>query len=132
MLSCTLLSCFLHGAMRLRHASHVRVLAWDLAIVIECLPMVPFEPIESVSKVSDSKNSFLASYHIFKESRRSISPSCLEFAPGKVKAFLPTNIASIILQAHLLFRHQTSFRQISLHCPLKSTEHYCPRSCPVV
>lgn len=45
-----LMSCFLYGSLRLRPARYARVLAWDLAIVLEGLSMVPFEPIESVTE----------------------------------------------------------------------------------
>lgn len=45
-----LVSCFLHGTLRLRPATQARVLAWDLAVVLERLSLVPFKLIVSISK----------------------------------------------------------------------------------
>lgn len=41
-----MVSRFLHAALRLRPASHTRVLTWDLAIVL-----APFEPIKTLKTV---------------------------------------------------------------------------------
>jgi len=69
------------------------VLAWDQAIVLEGLSGVPFEPLESVSeKCLTFKTIFLLAISFLKRVRDlqalSFSPTCLEFAPGMVKAFL--------------------------------------------
>ncbi len=44
-----LVSCFLHGTLRLRPAARTRVPTWDLAIVLQDLSLAPFEPLEEVS-----------------------------------------------------------------------------------
>lgn len=41
---------FLHGTLRMRPAAQVRILAWDLAVVLEGLSLTPFEPLDSYSK----------------------------------------------------------------------------------
>ena len=45
-----LITHFLRGLLRLRPATRTRVLAWDLAIVLEGLSRAPFEPLDSVSE----------------------------------------------------------------------------------
>ena len=84
-------------------------------IVLEGLSVAPFEPLESVSeKFLTFKTIFLLAISSLKRvgdlQALSVSPTCLEFAPGMVKAFLypkqgyvpkvPTNIPRpIVLQA---------------------------------
>lgn len=108
-----LVSRFLHDAMR--PASHARVPAWDLVVVLEGLSMAHFEPIESVlDKFLMLKTAFLCVFTSLKRigdlQALSVASSCLEFYLGRVKAFLlprlgymptvPTNIAhSVLLQA---------------------------------
>lgn len=41
---------FLHGTLRMRPAAQVRILAWDLDMLLEGLSMSPFEPLDSYSK----------------------------------------------------------------------------------
>lgn len=43
-----LVSNFPHSALRLRPATHTRVPVWDLAVFLEGLSAIPFEPIEEV------------------------------------------------------------------------------------
>jgi hypothetical protein len=45
-----LITRFLRGTLRLRPATCTRVLAWDLAIVLEGLSGAPFEPLDLVSE----------------------------------------------------------------------------------
>lgn len=90
-----LVSRFLHDAMR--PASHARVLAWDLVVVLEGLSMAHFEPIESVlDKFLMLKTSFLCVFTSLKREGDlqvlSVASSFLEFALGRVKAFLPPRI----------------------------------------
>ncbi len=110
-----LVSCFLRGTLRLRPAARTRVPTWDLAIVLQGLSMASFEPLEEVpAKFLTLKALFLLSISSLKRiedlQALSVAPSCLEFAPGMVKAFLhsrpgyvpkdPANVARlIILQA---------------------------------
>ncbi len=39
---------FLRSALRLKPATHTRILAWDLTVVLEILCRALFEPIEEV------------------------------------------------------------------------------------
>ncbi len=41
-----LVSRFLRGTLRLRPAARTRLPTWDLAIVLQCLSLAPFEPLE--------------------------------------------------------------------------------------
>lgn len=47
---CHLITHFLRGTLKLRPAVHVRVPAWDLAVVLEGLSLAPLEPLDSVSE----------------------------------------------------------------------------------
>lgn len=52
--------CSIGDVLRLRPASHARVLAWDLAVVLEGLAIVSCKPIESVAeKFLTLKTTFL-------------------------------------------------------------------------
>ncbi len=111
----SLVSHFLHGTLRLRPAVRTRVPTWDLAIVLQGLSLTPFEPLEEVpDKFLTLKALFLLAVSSPKRigdlQALSVTPSCLEFVPGMVKAFLhprpgyvpkvPANVArSIMLQA---------------------------------
>ncbi|KAJ8009614.1 hypothetical protein DPEC_G00090730 [Dallia pectoralis] len=88
-----LVSRFLRGARRLRPAAGMRVPSWDLAIVLEGLSRAPFEPIEEVpDKFVTLKTVFLLAISSLKRigdmQALSVAPSCLDFSPGMVKAFL--------------------------------------------
>ncbi|XDV31033.1 hypothetical protein PO909_033810 [Leuciscus waleckii] len=88
-----LLSRFLRGARRLRPPARTKVPSWDLAIVLEGLVDTPFELIESASdKLLTLKMFFLMAITSLKRigdmQALSISPSCLDFAPGMVKVIL--------------------------------------------
>lgn len=50
---------FLHGTLRLRPASRIRVPAWDLAIVLEVLSATRFKPIETVPEKFLTLKTFL-------------------------------------------------------------------------
>ncbi|KAI2668821.1 Transposon Ty3-G Gag-Pol polyprotein [Labeo rohita] len=88
-----LLSRFLRGARRLRPPVKTKIPSWDLAIVLEGLVGTPFEPLESASdKLLTLKMVFLMAITSLKRigdmQALSISPSCLDFAPGMVKVIL--------------------------------------------
>ncbi len=88
-----LLSRFLRGTLRLSPAARTRVLTWDLAIVLQGLSLAPFEPLEEApAKFLTLKALFLLAISSLKRigdlQALSVAPSCLEFAPGKVEAFL--------------------------------------------
>ncbi|XP_051759480.1 uncharacterized protein LOC127517619 isoform X1 [Ctenopharyngodon idella] len=73
--------------------SRTRIPSWDLAIVLEGLVETPFEPLESVSdKLLTLKMFFLMAITSLKRigdlQALSVVPSCLDFAPGMVKAIL--------------------------------------------
>ncbi|KAL0192241.1 hypothetical protein M9458_010537, partial [Cirrhinus mrigala] len=84
---------FLRGAWRMRPATRSKVPAWDLAVVLEGLSLAPFEPLESATaKNLTFKMVFLLAITSLKRvgdlQGLAISPTCLEFAPGGVKAIL--------------------------------------------
>lgn len=87
---------FLHDAMR--PASHVRVPAWDLVVVLEGLSMAHFEPIESVlDKFLMLKTAFLCVVCVIGDLQaQSVASSCLEFYLGRVKAFLLPRLSTYI------------------------------------
>ncbi|XDV34775.1 hypothetical protein PO909_004902, partial [Leuciscus waleckii] len=136
---------FLRGARRMRPAIQPRVPTWDLAVVLEGLSLAPFEPLDKVSeKFLSFKVAFLLAIASLKRvgalQALTVAPSCLEFAPGRVRAILhprpgyvtkvPTNIArSIILQAFHPPPH-VSADQAKLHllCPVWALEAYVHRT----
>lgn len=138
--------CLKHGALRLRPASHARVLTCVLAIVLESMAMVHFEPIESFAeKFLTLKTAFLLAITSLKRvgdlQALSVSPLCLEFAPGMMKAFLhprpgyvlkvPTNVARpIILQDFCPPPFQTVDQEkLNLLCPVRALNAYVHRPC---
>lgn len=140
-----LISRFLRGTLRLRPAVRTRVPAWDLAIVLEGLSLAPFEPIEEVSeKFLTLKTILLLAISSLKRigdiQALSVAPSCLEFAPGMVKAFLcprpgyvpkvPTNLVGpIALQAFCPPPFLTSDqRKLNLLCPVRALDAYVHRA----
>ncbi|XDV35947.1 hypothetical protein PO909_005809 [Leuciscus waleckii] len=136
---------FLRGTLRLRPATRTRVPAWDLAIVLEGLSGAPFEPLESVSeKFLTFKTIFLLAISSLKRvgdlQALSVSPTCLEFAPGMVKAFLypkqgyvpkvPTNIPRpIVLQAFYPPPFASLDQEkLNLLCPVRALDTYLHRA----
>ncbi len=84
---------FIRGAKRLRPPTRATVPSWDLAIVLKGLIMTPFEPLESAPiRFLTLKMFFLMAITSLKRigdlQALSISPSCLDFAPGLVKVIL--------------------------------------------
>ncbi len=84
---------FIRGAKRLRPPTRATVPSWDLAIVLEGLVDTPFEPLESAPvRFLTLKMVFLTAITSLKRigdlQALSVSPSCLDFAPGLVKAIL--------------------------------------------
>ena len=131
------ISRFLRGTLRLRPAVCTRVPTWDLAIVQEGLSLAPFEPIEEVSeKFITLKTIILLATSSLKRigdiQALSVSPSCLEFSPGMVKAFLhprpgyvpkvPTNpVRPVVLQAFCPPPFLTSDQEkLNLLCPVRA------------
>ncbi len=140
-----LVSCFLHGTLRLRPAARTRVPTWDLAIVLQGLSMASFEPLEEVpAKFLTLKALFLLSISSLKRiedlQALSVAPSCLEFAPGMVKAFLhsrpgyvpkvPANVARlIIVQAFCPPPFQNADQERhNLLCPVWALDAYVHRA----
>lgn len=136
---------FLRGTQRLRPAMRTRVPAWDLAIVLEGLSTAPFEPLESVSdKFLTLKTVFLLAISSLKRvgdlQALSVSPTCLEFAPGMVKAFLYpkpgyipkvlTNVPRpIVLQAFCPPPFVTPDQEkLNLLCPVRALDTYVHRA----
>ena len=136
---------FLRGTKRLRPAVRTRVPTWDLAIVLEGLSAAPFEPLDIISeKFLTLKTIFLLAISSIKRvgdlQALSISPSCLEFAPGMVKAFLyprlgyvpkvlPNVPRPIVLQALCPppFVNPDEER-LNLVCPVRALDAYVHRA----
>ncbi|XP_073669465.1 uncharacterized protein [Paramisgurnus dabryanus] len=136
---------FLRGTRRLRPVVRPRVPAWDLAVVLEGLSMAPFEPIETVPvKFVALKTVLLLAVTSLRRvgdlQALSVSPTCLEFAPGMVKAFLyprpsyvpkvPTNVPRpVVLQALCPppFRDRNQ-EKLNLVCPVRALDAYVHRS----
>lgn len=136
---------FLRGAWRMRPAIRSRVPAWDLAIVLEGLSLAPFEPLESASpKDLTLKMVFLLAITSLKRvgdlQALAVTPACLEFAPGKVKAFLhpspgyvpkvPSSTArSVVLQAFHPPPHVSAGEErLHLLCPVRALSVYLEKS----
>ena len=118
-----LLSRFLRGARRLRPPVKTKIPSWDLATVLEGLVDTPFEPIESASdKLLTLKMVFLMAITSLKRigdmQALSISPSCLDFAPGMVK---------VILHPHPDYLPKVPFSTVH---PV-TLEAFCPPCCPL-
>ncbi len=128
---------FLRGAWRMRPATRSSVPTWNLAVVLEGLSLAPFEPLElATAKNLTFKMVFLLAITSPKRvgdlQALAISPTCLEFAPGGVKAILhpkpgyvpkvPFNVAQpVVLQAfhpppHVLAEEE----RLHLLCPVRA------------
>ena len=84
---------FILGAKRLRPPTRATVPSWDLAIVLEGLAGTPFEPLESApDRLLTLKMVFLMAITSLKRigdlQALSVLPSCLDFAPVRVKVIL--------------------------------------------
>ncbi|XDV45554.1 hypothetical protein PO909_013639 [Leuciscus waleckii] len=140
-----LVSRFLRGTWRLRPAVRSRVPPWDLSIALQGLSLAPFEPIEEdPEKFLTLKALFLLAISSLKRigdlQALSVAPSCLEFAPGMVKAFLhprpgyipkvPTNVARpIVLQAFCPPPFQNADQEANnLLCPVRALDAYVHRA----
>ncbi|XDV42419.1 hypothetical protein PO909_011085 [Leuciscus waleckii] len=140
-----LVSRFLRGTWRLRPAVRSRVPPWDLSFVLQGLSQAPFEPIEEVpEKFLTLKALFLLAISSLKRigdlQALSVAPSCLEFAPGMVKAFLhprpgyipkvPTNVVRpLVLQAFCPPPFQNADQEANnLLCPVRALDAYVHRA----
>lgn len=120
--------------------AQVRVLAWDLAITL-----APFEPLDLATNMCIAlKVAFLLAITSLKRvgdlRALLVASSCIEFAPGRVKAILhsrsgyvpkvPTNVArSTFLQALYPPPH-VSAEQEKLHllCPVRALDIYISKT----
>ncbi len=136
---------FLRGAWRMRPAARSRVPTWDLAVVLEGLSLPPFEAIESATaKNLTFKMVFLLAITSLKRvgdlQALAISPTCLEFAPGGVKAILqprpgyvpkvPSNVARpVVLQAFHPPPHVSAEEErLHLLCPVRALNTFIQKS----
>ncbi len=139
-----LVSRFLHSYLRLSPAARTRVPTSDLAIALQGLSLAPFEPLEEVlAKLLTLKALFLLAISSLKRigdlQALSVAPSCLEFVPGMVKAFLhprtdyvpkvPANVARLImLQAFCPPPFQNADQERhNLLCPVRALDAYVHR-----
>ncbi len=136
---------FLRGAWRMRPATRSRVPTWDLAVVLEGLSLAPFEPLElAMAKNLTFKMVFLLAITSLKRvgdlQALAISPTCLEFAPGGVKAILhprpgyvpkvPSNVARpVVLQAFHPPPHVSAEEErLHLLCPVRALNIFSQKS----
>jgi len=49
----------------MRPSTQVRILSWDLAVVLEEISLAPFEPLDSALEVSSLKNGVSAGDDVF-------------------------------------------------------------------
>ena len=129
----------------MRPAAHSRVPTWDLAVVLEGLAEAPFEPLESAeAKNLTLKVAFLLAITSLRRvgdlQALAIMPTCLEFAPGGVKAILhprpgyvpkvPSSVArSVVLQAFHPPPHVTAEEgRLNLLCPVRALRVYLEKS----
>ena len=140
-----LLSRFLRGARRLRPTVKTKMPSWDLAIVLEGLVETPFEPLESASdRLLTLKMVFLMAITSLKRigdmQALSISPSCLDFAPGSVKVILHPHpdylpkvpfsaVHPVILEAFCPPPFATPEQEKSYRlCPVRALQTYVHRT----
>ncbi|XDV19881.1 hypothetical protein PO909_025279 [Leuciscus waleckii] len=131
-----LASRFLRGTWRLRPAVRSRVPPWDLSIALQGLSLAPFEPIEEVpEKFLTLKALFFLAISSLKRigdlQALSVAPSCLEFAPGMVKAFLHPRpgYRPIVLQAFCPPPFQNADQEANnLLCPVRALDAYVHRA----
>ncbi|KAI2649995.1 putative V-type proton ATPase subunit H 2 [Labeo rohita] len=132
---------FIRGVRRLRPPTRATVPSWDLAIVLEGLAGTPFEPLESAhDRFLTLKMFFLITITSLKRiwdlQALATSPSCLDFAPGVVKAILHphpnhlpkvpfSTINPVILEAFCppLFSSPEQER-LHLLCPVRALQIY--------
>ena len=136
---------FLRGARRMRPVARSRIPAWDLAVVLEGLVEAPFEPLElAEAKNLTLKVAFLLAITSLRRvgdlQALAVTPNCLEFAPGNVKAILrptpgyvpkvPSNaVRSVVLQAFHPPPHVTADEgRLHLLCPVRALRIYLERS----
>ncbi len=136
---------FIRGAKRLRPPTRATVPSWDLAIVLEGLIMTPFEPLESAPiRFLTLKMFFLMAITSLKRigdlQALSISPSCLDFAPGLVKVilhphpnYLPkvpfSTMNPVVLEAFCPPPFTTPEQErLHLLCPIRALQIYIHRT----
>ncbi|KAK2823508.1 hypothetical protein Q7C36_020108 [Tachysurus vachellii] len=142
-----LISRFMKGARRIRPVSRQMVPLWDLPIVLEALSQHPFEPLEAVSlKYLSLKTALLLALVTAKRvsdlHALSVSPSCLQFAPGLTKvsfrpnpAFVPKVLESTYRcpSTELAAFHPPPFsspeeRKLNALCPVRALRAYVGRT----
>lgn len=136
---------FLCGAWRMRPATRSRVPTSDLAVVLEGLSLAPFEHLESaMPKNLTFKMVFLLAITLFKRvgdlQALAISSTCLEFAPGGVKAILhprpsyvpkaPSNVGRpMVLHAFHPSPHvMAEEKRLHLLCPVRALNIFNQKS----
>ncbi len=115
-----LVSRFMQGARRLKPFRPIRVPSWNLLIVMEGLLGHPFEPFESVSvKLLTLKTVLLLALSSLKSlgdfQALSLTPLCMDFAPGLVKVLLqprPDYVPTVALNP---FRFQQVVLEVFSH-----------------
>ncbi|XP_067290316.1 uncharacterized protein [Pseudorasbora parva] len=91
---------FMKGARRKRPVARRMVPLWDLSMVLEALSQHPFEPLEAIGlKFLSLKTALLLALVTAKRvsdlQALSISPSCLQFAPGLTRVSFRPNPAFV-------------------------------------
>ncbi len=138
-----LVSRFMQGSRWLQPFRPARVPSWDLSIVLQGLSGHPFEPLEPVTeKILTVKTVILLALSSLKRvgdlQALSISPSCMDFAPGLVKVLLrprpdyvpkvasnPFRFQQVVLES--LSPTEAGSEDLSL-CPVRALKIYVDRT----
>ncbi len=145
-----LVSRFMQGARRLKPFRPIRVPSWNLLIVMEGLLGDPFEPFESVSvKLLTLKTVLLLALSSLKSlgdfQALSLTPLCMDFAPGLVKVLLrprpdyvptvalnPFRFQQVVLEVFSHFSHaflpSPTRDQVTCLCPVRALRTYVDRT----
>nr|XP_055041679.1 uncharacterized protein LOC129429181 [Misgurnus anguillicaudatus] len=142
-----LISRFMKGACRIRPVSKQMVPLWDLPIVLEALSQHPFEPIEAVSlKYLSLKTALLLALVTAKRvsdlHALSVSPSCLQFAPGLTKVSFRPNPAFVPKVMESAYRcpatelaafhpppfSSPEYQKLNALCPVRALQVYVERT----
>ncbi len=142
-----LISRFMEGARHIRLVSRQMFPLWDLSIVLEALSQHPFEQLEGIClKFLTLKTVLLIALIMAKRvsdfHALSVSPSCLQFAPGLTKvsfrpnpAFVPKVVDSAYrcLSTELEAFHPLPFsspgeQRLNSLCPVRALHAYVKRT----
>lgn len=135
-----LVSSFMHGVKHMRPVRPPSFPSWDLSVVLRGLMEPPFQPLESApERILTLKVTLLLALASLKRvgdlQALSVSGSCIELAPGLVKAFLRPRPGYVLKVLSTFFRSQVIVLQAfssssssedgNLHLPCQGPEDVC-------